>query len=73
MKSWFEDIKREVVERLDNQYQIFSSAEVCSKFGVDAKTLRSWNKKGFPHSKINGRPYYTWTDIKNFLERNKVD
>lgn len=73
MKPWFEGFKNDISERLNNQYNVFTADEVCSKFGITSKTLRNWNNKGFPHSKINGTLYFTWEDIKHFLEMNKIN
>lgn len=73
MKSWFENYKRAVAEQLNNQYRVFTAEEVCAIMGISDKTLRTWNKMGFPHSQINRTIRYTWEDIKSFLAQKKVN
>lgn len=45
--------------------------DFAEQLGVPRRTLYRWIEKGMviPKKGFNGRPYFTWEDVKQFKER----
>ena len=50
---------------------LLSNIETAQFFLTDVRTLFTWRTKdGMPSTKIRSRHYYTWDNIKDFLEQH---
>jgi len=55
--------------------KLLNATELSKKLGVHRNTVVNWKKKGMPHVTINGRDYFTSSDVTNWInndEENKV-
>jgi hypothetical protein len=71
-----EEVERRVISRLKKNgctnREYYSMKEVANIFGISTQALLNWHNNGeLCYSQINGRNYYSISDVDAFIENCK--
>jgi hypothetical protein len=67
--SRIENIEKLIVEK--KQPALFNNMDFIHMMGISKRTAQDWRDKGIiGFSQVNGKIYYRWEDIQEFLKQH---
>lgn len=69
-----DQIDETITSKIKPNKQIYSDDELCELLSTSKRTLINWrNKNLIKYSKVNGKLFYTWESIVDFLKTYEIE